>query len=194
MTMTDGAVILPGRGYLFLHDTAGSVTPAATQTALDALNLEAATIGTGWKNFGHTSRENAVGLSKDGTDPETKGTWQKPNLRQTAGTTTWSLSIPALQLDNQVLGLYFGNGDITDPDAFHVIANASQQEKGFFLVLVDGNTRRALHLPKVSVGSDDAPEFDPENFIEFSLKATVLDASGAPGLMSWYGAGLGTPA
>lgn len=193
MAETDGAVILPGRGYLFLHDTPGTATPAATIAALDALDLDAATIATAWKNMGHTSLENTVALSKDGTDPETKGTWQKPNLRQTAGTTIWSLGIPALQLDNNILALYFGDGDITDPDAFHVISGASPQEKALFLVLVDGSVRRGLYLPKVSVLGDDTPEFDPTKFVEFSLKATLLDQSGAPGLMSWYAAGLGTP-
>lgn len=194
MALTDGAVVLPGRGYVYTHDTPGTATPAATQAALDALDLDAATIATGWNNMGHTSRENSVALAKDGTDPETKGTWQKPNLRQTTGTTTWSLGIPALQIDNSVLAMYFGAGDITDPDAFHVLPNASPVEKAFFLVLVDGSSRTGLYLPKASVSSDDAPEFDTENFTEFSLKAVIEDHSGSSGLMSWYKAGLGTPA
>ena len=194
MALTDGAVILPGRGYVFTHDTVGSAPPATTPAALAALDLEAATVGVGWNNMGHTSRENAVALAKDGDDPETKGTWQKPSLRQTAGTTTWSLGIPALQLDNSTLEMYFGDGDISDPDVFHVLANAAPVERAMFLVLVDGSARAGLYLPKTSISSDDAPEFDPENFIEFSLKAVVEDHTGASGLMSWYRAGLGTPA
>lgn len=193
MALTDGAVVLPGRGYIFTHDTPGQASPVADQAALDALDLDAATIATSWNNMGHTSRENAVALAKDGTDPETKGTWQKPNLRQTTGTTTWSLGIPALQIDNATLALYFGTGDITDADVFHVLPNASPQEKALFLVLVDGDTRAAIYIPKASISSDDAPEFDPENFVEFSLKAVIEDHSGAAGLMSWYAAGLGTP-
>jgi hypothetical protein len=193
MTMTDGAVILPGRGYLSLHDTPGTASPFATQAELDAIDLDTDAWATGWKNMGHTSRDDTVSLAKDGTDPETKGTWQKPNLRQTPGSTTWSLGIPALQLDNNILALYFGDGDITDPDVFHVLPGAAPQEKALALVLVDGSTRAGLYLPKVSVLGDDTPEFDPENFIEFSLKATVLDMTGSSGLMSWYRAGLGTP-
>lgn len=194
MALTDGAVILPGRGYVFTNDTPGATSPAVTQSALDALDLDAATLATGWNNMGHTSRENAVALAKDGDDPETKGTWQKPNLRQTPGSTTWSMGIPALQLDNSTLAMYFGDGDITDPDVFHVLANATPEEKGLFLVLVDGSSRSGLYIAKASISSDDAPEFDPENFVEFSLKATILDHTGASGLMSWYKAGLGTPA
>ena len=151
------------------------------------------TLATGWGNLGHTSRENAVALDKDGDDPEVKGTWQKPSLRQTGGSTTWLLTIPALQLDNDVLNLYFGEGDISDPDAFHVLPSASPEERALFIVLVDGSNRAALYIPKVSLTSDDAPEFDPENFMEFTIKATVLDHTGASGLMSWYRTGLGTP-
>lgn len=193
MSLTDGAVILPGRGYLFTHATVGTAPPADTQTELDALDLTDATLATGWNNLGHTSRENSVALDKDGDDPEVKGTWQNPNFRKTGGTTTWLLNIPALQFDNEVLSLYFGEGDISDADAFHVLPDASPEERALFLVLVDGSNRVGLYIPKASISSDDAPEFDPENFVEFSLQATVLEESGASGLMSWYRAGLGTP-
>jgi len=193
MALTDGAVILPGRGYIYSHATVGTAPPADTQAELDALSLDSATLATDWKNLGHTSRENAVALDKDGDEPEVKGTWQKPSLRQTGGSTTWLLTIPALQLDNEVLGLYFGDGDISDPDAFHVLPSAAPEERALFIVLVDGSSRAGLYIPKASISSDDAPEFDPENFMEFTLKATVLDHTGASGLMSWYRAGLGTP-
>ena len=193
MALTDGAVILPGRGYIYSNATVGAAPPAITQAALDALVLDSATLATGWNNLGHTSRENAVALDKDGDEPEVLGTWQKPSLRQTAGSTTWLLTMPALQLDNDILSLYFGEGDVTDADAFHVQPSASPQERALFIVLVDGSNRAGLYIPKASISSDDAPEFSPEAFMEFTLKATVLDHTGASGLMSWYRSGLGTP-
>jgi hypothetical protein len=85
-------------------------------------------------------------------------------------------------------------GDISDPDVFHVVDGAAAVEGGLFVVLVDGASRAGLHVPKVSFGADDTPEFDPEEFVEFPIVATILSHSGAPGLMSWYKAGLGTPA
>lgn len=194
MALSDNAVMLPGRGYIFTHDDPGADPPADTQAELDLLDLTAATVGTGWGNMGHTSRENAVALDKEGDEPETKGTWQAPALRQTAATTIWKLGIPALQFDNDNLARYFGVGDISDPDAFHVIDGAAAVEGGLFVVLVDGASRAGLHLAKVSFGSDDTPEFDPEEFVEFPIIATILSHTGAKGLMSWYKAGLGTPA
>lgn len=194
MALSDTAVMLPGRGYLFRNPTPGAAPPADTAAELAALDLTAATLATGWKNMGHTSRENAVALDVDGDDPETKGTWQAPSLRQTAATRTWSIGIPALQFDNDTLAGYFGDGDITDPDVFHVLDGAAALEDALFIVLVDGSSRAGIYLPKVSLGADDTPEFDPEEFVEFPIKATVLSHSGAAGLMSWYKAGLGTPA
>lgn len=193
MALTDSAVILPGRGYLFSNATVGAAPPADTQAELDALVLDSATLATGWNNLGHTSRENSVALDKDGDDPEVKGSWQSSSLRQTAGSTTWFLNIPALQLDNEVLNLYFGEGDVADPDVFHVLPSASPEERALFVVLVDGANRAALYIPKASMSSDDAPEFNPEDFVEFTIRATILDHSGSNGLMSWYRTGLGTP-
>jgi hypothetical protein len=194
MAITDTAVMLPGRGYLFRNDTVGAAPPATTQATLDALDLTAATLATGWNNMGHTSRENAVALDFDGDDPEVKGTWQSPSLRQTPGTRTWQLGIPALQFDNTTLEQYFGEGDISDPDVFWVLDGAANVEAGLFLVLVDGNSRAGLYQPKVSFSADEGLEADPEEFIEFPTLATVLSHTGAPGLMGWYKAGLGTPA
>lgn len=194
MAITDGAVVLPGRGYIFVNDTPGAVFPATTQAEVDALDLDAATIATDWVNLGHTSRENAVALNRDGEEGETKGTWQRPSFRKTAATNEWSFSVNALQVDNNVLDLYFGAGDISDPDAFHVPFTSVPEERALYLVLVDGTARLGWGVAKVAIEADEAPEFDPENFLEFSLKMTVLEESGAQGLMSLYKLGLGTPA
>src|SRR5688572_27247129 len=110
MALSDNAVMLPGRGYFFTNPTPGAAPPADTPAELDALDLTAATLATSWVNGGHTSRENAVALDKDGDDPETKGTWQSPSLRTTAPVTTWKIGVPQLQFDNAALSRYFGEG------------------------------------------------------------------------------------
>lgn len=194
MALDDGAVVLPGRGYLFWNDTPGAAPPATTTAAIAALNLTAATQLTGWRNLGHTSRENNVALGKDGSEGETKGSWQATALRKLADEVIWNLSVSSLQLSNDTLDLYFGEGDISDLNMYHVLPSATPMEGALWLCLVDGADRVPLYLPKVSATSDDAPEFDPTAFMEFSIKMTVLEHAGALGLMSWYAAGLGTPA
>lgn len=193
MSLDDGAVVLPGRGYIFWNDTPGAPPPAATPTAIAALDLTSATIATGWNNSGHSSEENNVSLTKDGDEGDVKGTWQKKALRKMPDETIWGITAGLLQLSNETLDHYFGEGDISDADVYHVLPSATPKEGALWICLVDGNTRVPLYIPKASATSDDAPEFDPENFLEFSIKYTVLEHTGASGLMSWYKAGLGTP-
>lgn len=193
MSLDDNAVVLPGRGYVFFNDTPGAPPPAITPAAIDALDLEAATIATGWNNQGHTSSENNVSMVKDGDEGDVKGTWQKKALRKMPDEIIWGITAGHLQLSNETFDLYFGEGDISDPDAYHVLPSATPKKGALWICLVDGSVRVPLYVPKVAASSDDAPEFDPENFLEFSIKYTVLEHTGAAGLMSWYKAGLGTP-
>lgn len=193
MAMSDNAVIIPGRGYAFIHDTPGSAPPADTPAEVAALNLEAATLATGWNNLGHTSRDNNVSLGRDGGDAEVKGSWQNPALRTSKSPVIWTIGIAALQITNEVLTMYFGGGDVTQPDSFGLPDTPVSVERGLFVVMVDGSTRLPLYFPKVDFGGSDAIEVDPENFLEFALAATVLKASGAD-LGRIYRAGLGDPA
>lgn len=193
MAMSDNAVIIPGRGYAFYHDTPGTTPPAATPSAIAALNLESDTLATGWKNLGHTSRDNNVSLGRDGGDTEVKGSWQNPNLRKTSAAVVWSVGINALQVSNEVLRFYFGGGDTAAADSFGMPDAPVSQEIALWICMVDGSTRLPLYFPKVDIGGSDALEVDPENFLEFALTATVLKATGKD-LGRLYKAGLGTPA
>lgn len=189
MALEDGAVILPGVGHVLLAEV--GTTPPASPGDIDLTGSEPAT---GWENLGHTSRENAVALTRDGDEPEQRGSWQNPNLRETTPTVTWAFTIPALQVDNQVLSLFFGGGDDSQADSFGVTTASGSSERAMYIVLVDGNTRAGIHVPRVSISAEEAPTFDPENFLEFTLRASVLKDSGNPDLMRWFLAGLGTPA
>ncbi len=193
MALDDAAVIIPGRGYAFIHATPGTAPPADTPAEVLALNLESASLATGWTNLGHTSRDNNVSLGRDGGDTDVKGSWQNSSLRKTTAPIVWTIGINALQISNEVLSLYFGGGDITDPDVFHLPDAPASQERGLYIVMVDGSTRLPLYFPKVDFGGGDAIEADPENFLEFALSATVLKSTGLP-LGDIYKAGLGTPA
>lgn len=189
MALQDNAVILPGIGHVLIAPvgTAAPTSPAD----IDITNAEPFT---GWENLGHTSRENAVTMTREGDEPEARGSWQNANLRVTSPTVQWGLTIAALQVDNNVLSLYFGGGDASQPGSFGVTTGFGSTEKAMYLLLIDGATRAGLHLPRVSISADEPPTFDPENFLEFTLRVSILKASGTPDLMRWFMAGLGTPA
>lgn len=193
MALSDNAVIIPGRGYAFINDTPGAAPPADTPAEVAALDLEADTLATDWRNLGHTSRDNNVSLGRDGGEVTVKGSWQNAALRTQKSPVVWTIGIAALQIDNDVLRLYFGGGDVTQPDSFGLPDTPVSQEVALYVVLVDGDTRLPLYFPKVDIGGADAIEVDPENFLEFALAATVLKASGED-LGRIYRAGLGNPA
>ncbi|WP_311208724.1 MULTISPECIES: hypothetical protein [unclassified Aeromicrobium] len=194
MSQDDNAVFLPGRGHLFTNEDIGAEFPFTTQSALAALDLTADVVGDGWVNLGHTSSENNIALSRETEGGETKGSYQKPALRKTNPTVVWAFNIPALQISNDVLSLYFGGGDASEPDAFYTPFVETVTERALGIVLVDGPARFGWGVPKVAIeAGDGAPEFDPENFMEFPLLATVLEESSAKGLMGLFRAGLGTP-
>jgi hypothetical protein len=59
-----------------------------------------------------------------------------------------------------------------------------------YVRIVDGANSLGLYLPKVSISSEDDVEVDPEGFLSFPLRATVLQVTNQ-NLMEWIAANLG---
>lgn len=181
MPLTDSAVVIPGTGFMYL---------APAETAEPAsLTAPAAP----WVNLGHTSRDDGLTITRDGGDTEILGSWQNTALRERRDPTTFAITAFLHQVDNTVLELYFGPGDIADPDKFGVTDASATVEKALFVRIVDGANQVGLYVPKVSVGADDDVEVDVENFLAFPVRASVLQVTGS-NLMDFFAAGLGTPA
>jgi hypothetical protein len=140
--------------------------------------------------MGHTSRDDGLTITRDGGDSEVLGTWQNPSLRERRDPVTFAITMVAHQVDNTVLGLYFGGGDTTVADHFGVNSTTGTVSKAMFVRIVDGSNQVGLYLPKVSIASDDDMEIDPEGFLSFPLRATVLQASGS-NLMDFVADNLG---
>lgn len=172
MALDATSTILPGRGAVF-H--APVDTPAFD---LDALVLtDPATFATPWESLGHTSRENTVAFSKDGGEATQVGSWEDEALRSTYSSTSWSLTVNALQVDQTTLELAFGGGtwDATN-EAYDVAGSTAAQEKALFVVMFDGTNRAGFYLPNTTVTLGDAPEIDVENFFEIQLSAQILNS------------------
>jgi hypothetical protein len=184
------AVVLPGTGYLFANDTPGAAPPATTASAIAALNLEAATLATGWNNIGHTSRENNVSLGKDGGDRTTLGTWQAPSLRVAIDPITWSFNFKSVQVSNQTFKWYFGGGSAATADRYDVPDTPTAVDAALWICLVDGSYRLPLYIARASLVGGDALSVDPESFLEMDIVATVVKYTGTP-LMSFFNDALG---
>ncbi|MFJ4701957.1 hypothetical protein ACIP5N_27730 [Streptomyces sp. NPDC088768] len=103
-----------------------------------------------------------------------------PKLRTTNPDVTYSLTLAALQASADVYQLYFGAGEgAVDPEtgAFKIPAKPQAQTRALLLVLVDGGQMLPIYFPHVSLLGSDAISFDPDNLLEFPLKATILAGS-----------------
>jgi hypothetical protein len=178
VALTDSAVYLPGTGFIYL---------APAETAVPA-NL--VTPAAPWVNLGHTSLDDGLTITRDGGDTETLGTWQNPALRERKDPTTFAITMVAHQVDNEVLSLYFGGGDATGTDSFGVNTTTGTTNRAMYVRIVDGANALGLYLPKVSISSEDDVEVDPEGFLSFPLRATVLQVTGE-NLMEWLAGNLG---
>lgn len=178
MALSDSAVIIPGTGFMYL---------APAETAQPAsLTAPAAP----WENLGHTSREDGLTITRDGGDSEVIGSWQNPSLRERRDPSTFAITAFLHQVDNNVLELYFGPGDIATAGEFGVTSVTATTDKALYVRIVDGANEVGLYVPKVSVAAEDDVEVDVEGFLAFPVRCTVLQVSGS-NLMTFFGAALG---
>lgn len=180
--MNAANVIIPGRGAIFTAD------PLTAAPAYKTMSPESP--GTGWVSLGHTSKENAVALGKEGGEATTYDSWWAAALAVTYSSNTWSVTINALQIDAGVLDLAF-NGEVDEDGGYIVPAEVEAVDKALFILAVQGSKRMGLYLPKVSITLGDAPSFDPTKLFEVPLAASVLANENT--LMKWYHPALETP-
>lgn len=180
MPLTDGDVYIPGTGFVYM---APPETPKPASLTAPA---------SPWDNIGHTSREDGLTITRDGGDSEVLGTWQNTALRERRDPTNFAITAFLHQIDNNVLELYFGTGDITVADEFGVVSTTGTVGKALFVRIVDGANSAHLYVPRVSVAAEDDVEVDVENFLAFPVRMTVLQVSGS-NLMTFIAPSLGAP-
>lgn len=191
MALDDGAVIIPGSGWVYTAP-AGTASPVLDHAALLALDLDGpGNIALNWTNLGHTSRDDSVEITPSGGESTVKGSWQNPNLRSTTTPTSYDIAIPALQADLTVFGLYFGGGVVAN-DRFELPDSAVPADRATFIVLVDGATRVAIWTPKLSMRANGGITMETEDFLTFPLIGTVLKMAGLPP-QGWYTEDFVTP-
>jgi hypothetical protein len=178
VALTDSAVLIPGTGFMYTAP-AETVIPAS-------LTSPAAP----WENLGHTSRDDGLTITRDGGDSEVIGTWQNPSLRERRDPTTFAITAFLHQVDNEVLSMYFGPGDVATADRFGVTSSTATIERALYVRIIDGTNEVGLYIPKVSISSEDDVEVDVEGFLAFPVRCTVLQVSGS-NLMTWVGPELG---
>lgn len=196
MSVDASKLIIPGKGAVF---QAAKNTSCGTDP-LDKFTLTTTT-AVGWTHLGHTSSANTISFSKEGGEATSVGTFLSDAVRVINSAVSWSVTIPALQFDENILDLAF-NGD-WDPvtKGYIVPGSPAPVESALFIYLEDNTGSLGFWLPNTSVTLGDAPSVDTENFLELPLSASILATDsvtmpavdGKPGIMQIFKSGLTPP-
>lgn len=170
MPQNDNAPIVAGTGYIYLADP---------DTAKPTTITDPTAPGAGWISIGHTSLDDLPEFGRDGDDPETLGTWQNNNLRQTSPKIKYSITFQSVQASAETYQLYFGAGaEAVRPDgSFRIPARPTPQVKALLMILVDGTNFVPLWHPRASLLGKDAVAMSTDKFMAFPIVATLLGSS-----------------
>lgn len=163
--MSASELIIPGTGAVFIAEPDTEVPDVAL------IDFKKESTFTGWKWLGHTSRENAVALSKEGGEPSTLGSWEDPALRSENSATTWSMTVNALEVTKETLQLALPNGVWDDTKkSLRVSGNTGAIDKAVLVVMKDNkNGQGAILFPNGAVSLGEAPSISVESFFEIQL-------------------------
>lgn len=171
MPLDDNAVLNPAVGHYYFAPTTGQPLPD------DIANPPAP-----WVDLGHTSLDDPFGITSDGGDTTTLGTWQNKNLRNTTAPRVESVTFALQQWDEQAYRAFWGaNATTTEATGRTVVQAPSVPEEleGALLVVVrDGASALFFHFPRVSIARADDISFDAEELAGLPVRATVLGMSG----------------
>ncbi|MGH8876282.1 MAG: hypothetical protein ACRD0P_02895 [Stackebrandtia sp.] len=179
--LTDGATIIPGKGYIYTAEPGTDRPEYGTEAPPP------------WVDLGHTSEEGlTISLEVERT---VKKTWRnRVGLRTTVDEVTFELTWMGLQFDTPSLMAYFGGGEVPEEGVFAVTGDFDKPyERALFIRLEDGDAEVDLYLSKVSLGPGDEAEISPEEFAPLPVKATVLDDADAKYLLELMAPHIGYP-
>lgn len=180
MSYNDDAVFTAATGYIFTGPVGTDAPAPAELLSLDFEEFGVTETTAGWVTLGHTSSEDLPEFGFEGGDKETRGTWQKKNLREVSTDTPVDyLLMRAQQFDSETLALYYGSNAASTPGVFGVdSSDMPAVERALLLVLVDGQNRIGFTAPKASIRRDESIALATDGFGTLPLRATFIKQSG----------------
>lgn len=201
MSVNASELVVPGHGTVFEADV-NTAFPADFDPldVATGFTLAGATPPAGWRNLGHTSKQNVVSFTREGGDSTSLDTYLADAVRitQTSGV-RWGLRVGALQVSLDNLDLAFnGSYDATN-NRYVVPSTPGSNARALFVFLQDNTAAMGFYIPNTEIALGDVPSIDPSQFFEMPLAASFLTAgsaalppvAGKPSLMAIYRTGLG---
>ncbi|WOT03372.1 hypothetical protein [Corynebacterium pyruviciproducens] len=155
-----------GKKVVFKGDTGATVTQVAEPR--------------GWEPIGHTSNDDLPEFGYDGGDSETKGSWQKKNLREVSKDAPVDyVTIKPIQFDAETLELYYGKNASKEEGVFGVDAPGGKSvERAVLIVIRDGDFTIAFTAAKAGVRREESISMASDDFATLPIRATFLKHPG----------------
>lgn len=166
--LTDAATLVPAVGHYFYNPTKGAARPTNPLAPVSP-----------WVDLGHTSLDSPFGISSEGGDTTTLGTWQNKALRNSHAPRVESIAFVLQQWDAASLKLYYGSNAALVSGRLRVPESPLETEGALFVRVDDGAEQIAFYWPAVSVYRADDISFDAEALAGLPVRATILGTSGA---------------
>lgn len=175
----DNSVLIPGRGAVLIAP-AGTASP--TYTAIKKWVADGATGALGdFQPLGYTSEDDLPKFDADTDGGEKKGAWENDALRLTKTKITESITVTAVEWNEQTLTHRFGPGKVVQADGrFEFPDVYASTEVSILVLMIDGLDVFGFHYAKAATSPDDSIELDPEKFAGMPIKYTILKQTGAP--------------
>jgi hypothetical protein len=188
MARNDDAVLLPSTGAVLVGTVGSATQPTYAQLVAFAANTSSPPAG--WTDLGHTSVDDLPAFGQEGGDVTTKGSWQSTALRTSTAAAVDYVDVTAIQIDNNILEMFYGGGTYAEADAFSLPDAPGTENRALTVVYFDGTNGWAFYAYKTSVSRADSPSFASDDFAKWPLRFTVLKATGQE-RGKWIGPGLG---
>lgn len=173
MAVSSSSLILPGKGTVFVAPV-GTTPP----TDLSTIDPNDTTTYTGFDCLGHTSRSNAVALTKDGGDATSVGSWLSDSVRTSYAPINYGCTVNGLQMDELTLGLAFGGG-VIENGGYTVKGSVTAVDRAVLILFIDGAVNSGILAYNASVTIGDAPSVSVDDFLEVQLSAAWnVDSNG----------------
>lgn len=174
MAFVDDAVFVPATGYIYT---------APVGTAADLADFDPDVFGISdsseWEPVGYTSEENLPEFGYEGGDSESKGSWQKKNMRQiNTETPVDYVTFQPQQITPEILEMYYGPNASTDPKRFGIDIPGKSVEKAILIVLVDGDAAVGFTAAKTSISREESVSLATDDFATFPVRATFEKMTG----------------
>lgn len=155
----------------------GSGLTGGTSPSVEVTELSEAL---GWEPIGHTAAEELPEFGYEGGESESKGTWQKKNLKQvTTEAPVDYVTIKAQQFDPETLELYYGKNISKVKNVFGIDdPSKSGIDKALMIIMVDGDFKIAFAAAKSTISRDESITLAADEFSTLPLRATFVKHPG----------------